>query len=410
VATDQGILERSERTTSEIVPHFLSYHWKSGESGVRVYFRDRALSDAIGFRYAGMSGESAAAEFVGHLERIADSTKGVGGRCVVVALDGENPWESYSDGGESFLQTLLNALQKHPKLATQTFSEHLKTGTRERIGRLHPGSWIDSNFRVWIGDPEKNQAWTELGRARRTLDELTAGDPRRSECAKWLLKAQCSDWFWWYGEPFTSIYESHFDALFRDFLKAFYKAAGREPPPALDVPICVPPRPERRLQPTFPMAPTIDGQDSSFYEWVGACRVDPRQWGTAMGRAEHFIRHLYYGFGPDEIFFRFDPASTLHPQTTALLRLHVLGHRQISLEVPLGRPQTVQERDGLRWAFQGVIEVAVRRERIGLPGGGECQFWVEVADDSMVLEKIPPAGALNFMVPTAEMVAANWIV
>jgi hypothetical protein len=158
------------------------------------------------------------------------------------------------------------------------------------------------------------------------------------------------------------------------------------------------------------MAPTIDGQDSSFYEWVGACRVDPRQWGTAMGRAEHFIRHLYYGFGPDEIFFRFDPASTLHPKTTSVLRLHVMGHQQVSLEVPLGHAQTVQERDGLRWAFQGVVEVAVRRERIGLLGGGECQFWVEVADDSMVLEKIPPTGALNFMVPTAEMVAANWII
>jgi len=410
VATDQGILERSEHTKSEVAPHFLSYHWKSGEVGLRVYFRDRALSDAIGFRYAGMSGESAAAEFVGHLENICDSTKGVGGRCVVVALDGENPWESYPDGGESFLRSVLSTLQKHPRLATQTFSEHLKTGTRERISRLHPGSWIDSNFRIWVGDPQKNRAWTELARARRALDELTAGDPRRTECSKWLLRAQCSDWFWWYGEPFNSMYEPQFDALFRGYLKALYTASGREPPPALDVPISMPPRPERRLQPAFPMAPAIDGRDTSFYEWAGGCRVDPRQWGTAMGRAEHFIRYLYYGFGPDEIFFRFDPASTLHPQTTAVLRLHVLGHKQVTLEVPLGRPQAVQERDGLRWAFHDVVEVAVRRERIAVPGGGECQFWVEVTDDSMVLEKIPPAGALNYVVPTAETVAANWIV
>jgi alpha-amylase/alpha-mannosidase (GH57 family) len=408
--TDQGILERSERTRTETPPHFLSYHWKSGKADLRIYFRDHALSDAIGFRYAGMNGKNAAADFTGHLERISDSTKGVGGRCVVVALDGENPWESYADGGENFLTSLLNTVRKHPKLATQTFSDHLKSGSRERISGLHAGSWIDSNFRVWIGDPEKNQAWTELGRARHMLDELSAGDPRRDECWKWLLKAQCSDWFWWYGEPFNSMYESEFDELFRGYLKALYSTAGREPPPALDVPISLPPRPERRLQPTFPMSPTIDGRDTFFYEWIGACHVDPRQWGTAMGRTEHIIRRLYYGFGADEVFLRFDPADTLHPQSATVLRLHVLGDQQTTLEIPLGHSQAIQEREGIRWAFQDIIEVAVRRDHIELPRGGECQFWLELTDGSMVLEKIPPAGALRFVVPTVEMVAANWIV
>jgi alpha-amylase/alpha-mannosidase (GH57 family) len=409
-ATDQGILERSEHTKSESTPHFVSYNWKAGDVGLRVYFRDRALSDAIGFRYSAMSGESAAAEFLGHLERIYDGTKGIGGRGVTVALDGENPWESYPDGGERFLMTLLRTLQKHAKLTTQTFSDHMKTGTRARIHRLHAGSWIDSNFRIWIGDPEKNQAWVELGRARQALDELNAGDPRREECWKWLLRAQCSDWFWWYGEPFNSMYEPHFDALFRGYLKSFYAAAGRQSPPALDVPIFVPPRPERRLQPAFPMAPTIDGLDTSFYEWVGACRIDPRQFGTTMGRSEHFLKHLHYGFGNDELFFRFDPASTLHPQKSAVLRLHILGNKQITLDISLGSPQNASETSGVRWAFHDVVEVAVKRDSIAVPSGGECQFWVEVLDETMVLDKLPPAGAFNFIVPTAEMVAANWMV
>ena len=368
-ATDQGILERSERTKSEATPHFVSYNWQTGETGLRVYFRDRVLSDAIGFRYSAMSGENAAAEFLSHLERIQDGTKSISGRCVTIALDGENPWESFTDGGESFLMTLFRTLQKHAKLTTQTFSEHLKTGTRERIQRLHAGSWIDSNFRIWIGDLEKNQAWTELGRARQALDELTAGDPRRDECWTWLLRAQCSDWFWWYGEPFNSMYESHFDALFRAYLKSFYAAAGRQPPPALDVPISVPPRAERRHQPAFPMVPMIDGRDSSFYEWVGACHIDPRQYGTTMGRAEHFLKQLHYGFGTDELFFRFDPTSTLHPQKSAVMRLHVSGHKQITLDVPLGNPQSGCETNGVRWAFRDVIEVAIQRASIAVPSG-----------------------------------------
>lgn len=410
LATDQGILERSERTKSAITSHFVPYQWASTEAGIRVYFRDRALSDAIGFRYSGMRGEDASGELVNHLERIASGTKETPNRCVVIALDGENPWESYSDGGEAFLKTLFRTLDQHPELTTSRFSDHLKTGTRERIQRLHPGSWIDSNFRIWIGDPEKNQAWLELGRARHALDELMAGDPRRDECWKWLLRAQCSDWMWWFGEPFNSMYESQFDALFREYLRTIYREAGREPPPALDVPIAVPPKTERRLQPAFPMLPTIDGRDTSFYEWVGACRIDPRQFGTTMGRAEHFLRHVFYGFGEKELYFRFDPASTLHPQTNSILRFNVLGHRQVSIEIALGHPSPRQHFEGVTWAFHDVAEIAISRDRIDLPSGGECQFWLDIVDETMVLEKLPPTGAFHFNVPTTEAVAANWIV
>jgi hypothetical protein len=78
--------------------------------------------------------------------------------------------------------------------------------------------------------------------------------------------------------------------------------------------------------------------------------------------------------------------------------------------VPLGQRHSVREEGGLRWAFQKVIEVAVDRKHLDLAGGGECQFWVEIADGAMLLEKLPPAGALTFMVPTAEMMAANWMI
>ena len=129
-----------------------------------------------------------------------------------------------------------------------------------------------------------------------------------------------------------------------------------------------------------------------------------------MGRSEHFLKHLYYGFGPEELFFRFDPANTLHPRQSAMLRLYILGHKQIMLDIPLGSSQNASETNGVRWAFHDVVEVAIRRDSIAVPGGGECQFWVEVLDETMVLDKLPPAGAFNFIVPTAEMVAANWMV
>ncbi|RPH93892.1 hypothetical protein EHM69_09010 [candidate division KSB1 bacterium] len=410
LATDQGILERSERTRTDTTAHFVSYQYKAKSAGIRIYFRDRALADAIGFRYASMPPEESVNEFVTHLERIEEGTRGVGGRCVVIALDGENPWESYTDGGEKLLLTLFQKLESHPRLIPQTFSEHMRTGSRERITRLHAGSWIDSNFRIWIGDPQKNQAWIELGRARRILDDLNVGDSRREACWSWLLRAQGSDWFWWYGEPFSSAYKHHFDLLFRSFLKAAYAEAGRQAPPGLDLPIAQPIKPERRLQPAYPITPTIDGRDTSFYEWVGACRIDPRQFGTTMGRAEHSLKCVNYGFGDSELFFRIEPAQTLHPQTTAILRLHVLGQDQITLEIPFNGQSMPVTQNGIRWVSDETIEIAIRHDHGGVPRGGECQFWVEMTDENILLEKLPPAGAFHFILPTSETVAANWMV
>jgi alpha-amylase/alpha-mannosidase (GH57 family) len=408
--TDQAILERAERTRTDSISHFYSHAWSLGDHSIRLYFRDRALSDAIGFRYSRMASKDAVKEFIGHAEQIEDATRGTTARCLVIALDGENPWEHFADGGEKFLMTLYRELEAHPRLMTQTFGEHLQAATEERVHHVHPGSWIDSDFHIWIGDPQKNEAWIELGRARNVIDELSAADARREECWKWMLRAQGSDWFWWYGEPFSSIYEGHFDELFRSYLKGVYEAAGRKAPAGLDVPISVPPRHERRLQPLFPMSPILDGKDTSYYEWVNSCRIDPRQYGATMGRAEHSIRMMYYGFGKDALYFRFDPASTLRPRETSRLLLHVLGETQATLTIPLGVPQSLRSEDGFRWISDHVIEIALGYERIGLRSGSECRFWVEIADDGTLIEKLPPAGSYQFVAPTDEMVAANWMV
>jgi alpha-amylase/alpha-mannosidase (GH57 family) len=408
--TDQGILERSERSTSGSTSHFRSYGWKAGEYGLRLFFRDHALSDAIGFRYAFMQPSDAVSDFVSHLERIEENTRAKTESCVVIALDGENPWESYPDGGEGFLTGIYTALRKHPRLCLSTFSEQMHMGVREHVHAVHPGSWIDANFRIWIGEPTKNQAWRELSRAREVLDEMNAGDPRRAACQHWLMRAQASDWFWWYGEPFSSDYKQHFDELFRAYLRAAYAAADRQPPPSLDVPISVPVRAERRVQPVFPIVPVINGRESSFYEWMGACRIDPRQYGTVMGRTEHSLRALYYGFGVQELFFRFDPASTLHPHADTRLTLHILGQQQVTVNVSLSENQVHEESEGYRLAYETCIELAVSFDRLSLTRGGECQFWMEICANGNLLEKLPPEGAYHFVVPTDEAMAANWVV
>src|SRR5436190_7744400 len=63
--------------------------------GLKVAFRDTAISNLLGFTYRQMDPTDAAKDFIRRIE-------GRDGP-VPVILDGENPWEHYSDGGVAFL-------------------------------------------------------------------------------------------------------------------------------------------------------------------------------------------------------------------------------------------------------------------------------------------------------------------
>jgi alpha-amylase/alpha-mannosidase (GH57 family) len=410
LATDQRILERSDGVQSEIGDHFSAYYWRSGGTDLRIYFRDYGLSDAIGFRYATMDGENAAAEFIEHLEQIESNTRNHRGRCVVIALDGENPWESYLDGGESFITQIYQRINDHPRLTLSRFAGHLNEPANNCLTSIHPGSWIDSNFKIWIGDPEKNQAWIELERAHKCFDDLDNGDERKLAAQKWLLRAQCSDWFWWYGEPFSSDYKPQFDELFRKYVAGIYEALGKNVPPSLQVPLIAPAKMERRLQPVFPITPTLEGRVTSFYEWAGACHIEMRQFATVMGRAEHFLRAIYYGFDALQVYFRFDPMATLYPKQNRVLTFYIVGDSQISKSVSMNEPFCGLLEDGIQCSYNQIIEVSVELARIGLQPGAECQFWAEIFEAGKCLEKFPPEGVFRFLIPTEETIQYNWLV
>ena len=410
LASDQAVLYRSEFVKEGTPSHFVSYDWSEENHSIRCYFRDHALSDAIGFRYSTLSAEAATKEFLSHLEVIESGTRGVPGRCAVIALDGENPWESYRDGGESFLNTLFRSLESHPRLTTMTFSEHMEKGTREHIRSIHSGSWIDSNFRIWIGDPEKNQAWSELGRTHQIVDGLIAGDPCLEVAWSYLMKAECSDWFWWFGEPFHSAYDEYYDELFRSFLKAVYNSAGCEYPVSLDSPITAIHHIERRIQPAFPISPIIDGKETSFYEWMGGCKIDPRQYGAMMGRSEELVNLLFYGFNEQELLFRIDLSSQQVHQNIKEIVLYIYGERWYEFSIPIGDSRQSANEEGWKWVKDEILEIAVEHSKVSIRPGGECKFWIEIRNSSAALEKLPPAGDYHFHIPTHEELTSNWIV
>lgn len=253
LATDEGLLARSERSGSG------EGGWDLGH-GLVGFFRDRALSDRVGFDYAHWKDpKRAAADFL----RRASCPHGVR----LVALDGENPWEAFRDAGRDFRARLIEGLRTEG-IALDEAAERPVVG---RVEQLATGSWIGADLEIWAGSEEDHAAWALLAEAV----EATAGHP---EAVPHLLAAEGSDWFWWYGPEFETPFAPTFDAAFRGHLRAAWCAAGLEVPENLARPITS--RHGDLEPPARPLDPSL-GEPG----WFGAGRWTPAQGAMAHGTA-----------------------------------------------------------------------------------------------------------------------------
>src|SRR5262249_43226603 len=94
-----GDEETLHRSLDAPVARARAHAWRF--AGVDLVFRDRELSDRIGFRYADVPAATAAADLVAG----ARASGGEGGVCGIF-LDGENAWEAYPRRGADFLDAL----------------------------------------------------------------------------------------------------------------------------------------------------------------------------------------------------------------------------------------------------------------------------------------------------------------
>ncbi len=99
---------------------------------------------------------------------------------VSVILDGENAWEHYSGGGRPFLRALYGRLaggRRHSDRHDERGGGRPRRRSWPRSSRA-PGFTRD--FWIWIGHPDDQRAWTQLGRgARRVRPAGRHGCPPR---------------------------------------------------------------------------------------------------------------------------------------------------------------------------------------------------------------------------------------
>jgi alpha-amylase/alpha-mannosidase (GH57 family) len=156
-----------------------------GDKRVSVVFRDHTLSDLVGFVYSKWDYKKSVQDLIDRLHRVRRSLP-QGPHLASIILDGENAWEYYQNDGRDFFLYLYERLSREQGLRCVSVGEYLKENPAEaQIERLHAGSWINENFRIWIGHEEDNQAWDLLAQTRDALSEYSSGggEPDRLEKA-----------------------------------------------------------------------------------------------------------------------------------------------------------------------------------------------------------------------------------
>ncbi len=220
-----------------IIPLYRVYKWKNTE--LKIIFRDSGLSDLIGFTYAKWRGDDAAYNLTHKLNAIDDFDKNA---IVSIILDGENAWEYYYENGFYFLNDLYSLVSSsvkiNPVLLNEVFDMNRGgDGDCIKLDYIMPGSWVNGNLRMWVGEEQKNKAWVLLNEAKNALsDSIQKGTIKEKNikaAVKNLMAAEGSDWFWWLGYDSPLFSQSSMERIFRNFLKNIYLAAGMPVPEKL---------------------------------------------------------------------------------------------------------------------------------------------------------------------------------
>jgi alpha-amylase/alpha-mannosidase (GH57 family) len=426
IATDEEILWRSlgRGRTNELL--FQPYLLERKEGRLNIIFRDHGLSDLIGFVYHRWKENQAVDDFLSRLRKINAQLPQNRNYLVPVILDGENAWEYYPNDALDFLNLLYERLSNDGEINCVTVSEFLKTNPGGgRIERLFAGSWINGNFSIWIGQEDKNLSWEYLSRTRKDLVEFLnehaeIKDSREAKLA-WqnIYIAEGSDWNWWYGPEHASATEEEFDRIYRMHLANVYINIGREVPDFLKIPI-ITQRLSKYLEPTGLINPRIDGLLTNFYEWVGAGFIDLTKIGTSMHAVSRITQALWYGFNLENLFLRLDlvvPADLKNPR----LIVNIFP-REARLEIPLEKSRklsvcTWQKQDRDNWqefplpneaAWDRLLEIKFNYLNLGMGHGEEIKLNLTLMQDDLVLERIPPQGALKIRLPHEEYDAWQW--
>jgi len=351
-----------------------------------IVFRDKTISDKVGFTYSGTSGTAAAQDFISRVLAIRDrleETGATGPHLVSVILDGENAWEHYANDGKEFLNSLYQMLEEEQKkgtIQTITPSDYITQFPDQlKIEELWRGSWVSPDYLTWIGEDEENRAWDYLGQVRDHVEKkkVSLDEETLAKVMDAIYTAEGSDWFWWYGADQNSGDDSSFDLQFRLTLQRVYELMGEPVPTFLKVPVIPQTAQPPSAGATGLITPTIDGIAADG-EWDGAGYY--MEEGGVQATPEQVVSQLWYGFAKDTLYLRLDarrPWADIGPDTRVGFYLTKPGGGN---EQPFSRIAVESGGDTLLgFGANALLEVAIKDGTVTYYTVDESGAYVEAA-------------------------------
>jgi alpha-amylase/alpha-mannosidase (GH57 family) len=439
MATDEGVLCRSLGTifqrngtgtldADSAGQLYQIFRWQQDAAEMSMVFRDHSLSDLIGFVYSGVPPREAADDFIRRVKLAAEPVMTKGKTAVVpIILDGENAWEYYPQSGREFLRRLYDGIQKDPSIAALTVSEAIeREPAMATIGSIVPGSWINSNFDVWIGAPEDNVAWDQLTAAREffTANASKASAQQAALAYEELLIAEGSDWNWWYGPEHHSANDRDFDELYRKHLSNVYLALGGTPPDVLAQPIAGAHAKPQFTPQTAYIHPAVDGKNIGYFEWLGAASHAADRHSSAMHGKVFLLDTGYAGIDEENLYCRVDfidhPAEWATGDTRLVVAIETVdpdgnGNQSVRLEADIsqgklhgwklgdnGQPQDAAFQVGI----ESIFECQTPLKRLNAARGSRLRVRFSLWRDGLPLDALPQEGAIEVQVaPESELSA-----
>jgi hypothetical protein len=163
-----------------------------------------------------------------------------------------------------------------------------------------------------------------------------------------------------------------------------------------------------QLAPTGQLNITIDGRDTSYFEWLGAGLYSPERRGGSMHGRVFYLHELRYGFEEGRFCVRIDPfAEVLGELENPEFRITIGGLEEVTIVVNLERGHVngfAVEKDRLcllnpkvvaEAAFERVLEVAIHRDQINFKGQSKLRLGVALWHGGLPVDVLPAEGFLD---------------
>ncbi len=407
IATDEEILYNSIRKSGQSTSHpELPFVYEYGK-GLKIFFRNHALSDKIGFVYSGWDADKAVSDFISNLKKIRNThLKNIDDCVVSVILDGENCWEYFPKDGHDFLDELYRSLSRDNEIELVTMTEAAEKNKPKKLKSLFAGSWINHNFRIWIGHTEDNQAWDLLMMTRDRLVQFEKENPEfdkhlREKAWRQIYIAEGSDWCWWYGDEHRGDHNEQFDLIFRKHLIAVYEILQIETPSVMLIPIFKSETDYKMQIPDALISPSIDGRVTHFYEWSGAGIYDCEIAGDSMHRVDRYASKLLYGYDRDHFYIRLDFINKKMVESIreALLEIRISKPFEKVFKLDLKKRNLKTSEDGYCYVYNEIFEIAFERSFLFENGFGEFEFNLKLMDGDNILELLPLNNSISLNLP-----------